>query len=175
VENVHYSIMFYGGRLLSHLSADDEEVDEFIGLRSLNRNLAIMIDSDRAEPGGELNETKLRIQREFSEHGGVAWITQGREVENYIEHPVLQQAVAAVSPSYGRALKGGQYDHALYYQRSEPKKARTKAASSSLKETEIDKVKVGRHVAANNAANLDILDLRERLVEIVAMIDRANA
>ncbi len=175
VENVHYSIMFYGGRLLSHLSADDEEVDEFIGLRSLNRNLAIMIDSDFTGPDDELNDTKLRLQREFSEHGGVAWITQGREVENYIEHRVLQEAVAAVSPSYGKALKGGQYDHALYYQRSEPKKTRTKAATTSLKETEVDKVKVGRHVVANNAANLDVLDLRERIAEIIAMIDQANA
>jgi len=175
VENVHYSIMFYGGRLLSHLSANDEEVDEFIGLRSLNRNLAIMIDSDRTAPDDDLNETKQRIQREFSEHGGVAWITQGREVENYIEHGVLQEAVAAVSPSYGKALKGGQYDHALYYQRSEAKKTRIKPPNGSLKETEVDKVKVGRHVVAGNVANLDILDLRDRLTEIVAMIDQANA
>jgi hypothetical protein len=175
IENVHYSIMFYGGRLLSHLSADDEEVNEFIGLRSLNRNLAIMIDSDFVSPDDELNDTKLRLQREFSEHGGVAWITQGREVENYIEHHVLQEAVAAVSPNYGKALKGGQFDHALYYQRREPKKTRTKPANTSLKETEVDKVKVGRHVAANNAANLDVLDLRERVAEIIAMIDQANA
>ena len=31
-EGLHYSIMFYGGRLLSHLTANDPEVDEFISL-----------------------------------------------------------------------------------------------------------------------------------------------
>jgi hypothetical protein len=48
IEGIHFSIMFYGGRLLSHLTAgDDEDVSEFIELRSLNRNLAIVIDSDK--------------------------------------------------------------------------------------------------------------------------------
>ena len=47
VEGVHYTIMFYGGRLLRHLSADDEEIDEFINLRRINQNLVIIIDSDR--------------------------------------------------------------------------------------------------------------------------------
>lgn len=38
VEGTHYSIMFYGGSLLSELSPlDSDEVDEFISLRSLNR------------------------------------------------------------------------------------------------------------------------------------------
>ena len=30
VEGIEYSCMFYGGRLLSHLSADDADVTEFI-------------------------------------------------------------------------------------------------------------------------------------------------
>ncbi|MEZ4770015.1 MAG: hypothetical protein R2844_16480, partial [Caldilineales bacterium] len=39
-EGIQFSIMFYGGRLLSHLSADDAEIDEFISLRKINQNLA---------------------------------------------------------------------------------------------------------------------------------------
>ncbi|WP_218183538.1 ATP-dependent endonuclease, partial [Streptomyces sp. PKU-EA00015] len=35
IEGLHYSIMFYGGGLLNHLSAEDEEVREFIELRRL--------------------------------------------------------------------------------------------------------------------------------------------
>lgn len=50
LEGIHFSIMFYGGRLLSHLSADDDAVSEFIALRSLNRHLAIVIDSDKDSP-----------------------------------------------------------------------------------------------------------------------------
>ncbi len=33
IEGLHYSIMFYGGRLLSHLSVNDPDVDDFISLR----------------------------------------------------------------------------------------------------------------------------------------------
>src|SRR5690606_15355840 len=49
IEGVHYSIMFYGGRLFSHLTAlDAEEVDEriedFISVRNLNRNTVILFD-----------------------------------------------------------------------------------------------------------------------------------
>jgi energy-coupling factor transporter ATP-binding protein EcfA2 len=180
IENVHYSIMFYGGRLLSHLSVADDEINEFIALRSLNRNLAILIDSDRTGPQDGINDTKQRIQNEFADHGGVAWVTAGREIENYIDHSVLQTSVSEISPSYGQPLAGGQYDHALYYQRNELRQSRSGNAnsgtitSSSLKETSIDKVKVGNHVVTNNLADLDILDLRERINEIVRLIDRAN-
>jgi predicted ATP-dependent endonuclease of OLD family len=80
MEGVHYSIMFYGGRLLSHLSANDDEVSEFIQLRSLNRHLAIVMDSDRASAHSRLNSTKIRIRDEFNKDGGVAWITKGREI-----------------------------------------------------------------------------------------------
>ncbi len=47
-EGIHYSIMFYGGRLLNHLSADDPDITEFIKLRRLNRHLAVVMDSDKA-------------------------------------------------------------------------------------------------------------------------------
>jgi putative ATP-dependent endonuclease of OLD family len=47
-EGVHYSIMFYGGKLLSHLSAlPPAEAQQAISLLRLNRNLAAIIDSDR--------------------------------------------------------------------------------------------------------------------------------
>lgn len=174
-ENVHYSIMFYGGRLLSHLSANDKEIDEFIGLRSLNRNVAIMIDSDKTRARDNINETKLRIKNEFFVHGGIAWITQGREVENYINHDDLQASVANVVPDYGKRLGGGQYDHSLYYERSIPKRNRTGIQTADLEERKVDKVKVSRHVVANYPANFDLLDLRQRITDLVDFIVAANA
>ncbi|MGE9007248.1 ATP-dependent nuclease [Leptospira interrogans] len=60
IEGIHYSIMFYGGRLLSHLSASDDDVTEFINLRSLNRNLAILIDSDRSDEASEISNVLMR-------------------------------------------------------------------------------------------------------------------
>src|SRR5450631_164046 len=55
VEGIHYSIMFYGGRLLNHLTASDDEVTEFIQLRSLNRNLCVIMDSDKATSHAKIN------------------------------------------------------------------------------------------------------------------------
>jgi predicted ATP-dependent endonuclease of OLD family len=61
-EGVHFSIMFYGCRLLSHLTADDEEISEFISLRKINQNLSIVIDSDR-EKGSIFNRNQATYTR----------------------------------------------------------------------------------------------------------------
>lgn len=176
VEGVHYSIMFYGGRLLSHLSADDDEISEFIQLRDLNRNVAILMDSDKKHSRDRINDTKQRLQREFATHGGVAWMTKGREVENYVDHARLQRAVAEVTgEKYGSPSTGSAFDHALEYQRSAPKRRRTGEPSTELIETNVDKVKVSRAVAADGGSDLDVLDLRERIGEVIAMIRGANA
>lgn len=100
LEGVHYSIMFYGGRLLSHLSAEDPAVDDFISLRRLNRWSAILIDSDKQAPRGRINETKKRVQREFerADMPGLAWITDCRTIENYVPGEILEAAVRGVHP-----------------------------------------------------------------------------
>ncbi|WP_454817085.1 ATP-dependent nuclease [Labrys neptuniae] len=180
IEGIHYSIMFYGGRLLSHLSVDDKDVTDFIQLRKLNRNIAIMIDSDKSGPRMPINATKLRIQREIEESGGIAWITAGREVENYVPYARLQKAVRNIYSSiYDEAISGEKYDHSLYFKRKSPKKLRKKGTlpSMNLDQTEIDKVAVSRAVVnddSNNPEQLDIHDLRQRVNDVVAMIKRAN-
>lgn len=97
-EGTHYSIMFYAGRLLSHLKAlPATEEDALISLVSINRNTAVLIDSDRyPSKNGKravthLNKTKTRIRDEVQNAQGFVWITQGREIENYIPAEVLQR------------------------------------------------------------------------------------
>lgn len=174
IEGIHYSIMFYGGRLLSHLSADDDDVEDFIELRALNRNLAVMIDSDRKTSRTPINKTKKRLIAEFAKHGGIAWITKGREVENYIEYSLLQEGVKAVhSVTYEAPVSGGQFDHALYYKRKAQKGEAGNVPTKSGG-TNVDKVKVARHVVESGRVTLDPLDLKKRIGEIVVMIERAN-
>ena len=174
VEGIHYSIMFYGGRLLSHLSASDDEISDFISLRSLNRHAALVMDSDRENVDDAINSTKERLIDEFSKHGGVAWLTAGREIENYVSHPELQAAVAEVyKASYVKPSKGGQYDHALYFRRQKTRSADGSEGVGEILEKNVDKVKVA-HTVCTNGANLDVLDLRERVEELVAMIREAN-
>ncbi|MCJ2082688.1 AAA family ATPase [Methylobacterium sp. J-090] len=175
IEGIHYSIMFYGGRLLSHLSANDDEINEFISLQSLNRNLAIVIDSDRKSDVDEINETKSRIVKEVGAGRGVVWVTAGREIENYIGHDVLQAAVKSINQkTYIRPANGGRFDHALFFRRT-PKRRKNGATSSNITELEesIDKVKVAR-IVSSAGVDLSVLDLEERISEIVRMIRHAN-
>lgn len=101
IEGIHYSIMFYGGRLLSHLTADDPDVSEFISLRRLNRHATILIDSDKDKPGGRLNDTKNRVIAEFddTDSPGFAWVTNGRTIENLVPTELLTEAIADVHKS----------------------------------------------------------------------------
>lgn len=88
VEGEHYQILFYGGRLLSHLTGNDEEL-ELINLFKANRHSIIVMDSDKKSKHGRINATKKRIKNEFADREGIAWITKGREIENYVANSVL--------------------------------------------------------------------------------------
>lgn len=66
-----------------------------------------------------------------------------------------------------------QFDQALHSARSAPKKRRTRTAAASLIETDVNKVEVSREVATQ-PADLDVLNLRARVDEVVAMIKAAN-
>lgn len=157
VEGVHYSIMFYGGRLLSHLSPNDPEVDEFISLRKLNRYLAVVIDSDKTSAYKRLGATKIRVRDEIRRDGpGVAWVTQGYTIENYIPSDLLDRALDA--PGIPAA---GQYENPL----SEARVGRF-----------ADKVKIARNVVGMwDAQTSWPLDLKARVCELAQLIRAANA
>lgn len=103
MEGVHYSIMFYGGRLFSHLTALDndeqERLEDFISIRKLNRHSVIMFDSDKSSAYTKLSLTKQRLRDEFDVGPGFAWVTKGREVENYLDEEFVEASVLAVHPS----------------------------------------------------------------------------
>jgi AAA15 family ATPase/GTPase len=170
IEGIHYSIMFYGGALISHLTASDDARESFIKLRDLNRNMAIVMDSDRASLDAALKLNVKRLVEEMSEGAGVAWVTAGREIENYIEGNKLQDAMKAVHPSlYKKACSTGQFDNAFHFMRENPKNP-----ARYEKYTGGDKV-AAANLLCKEEANLNMLDLEERIAEIVAMIRKANS
>jgi putative ATP-dependent endonuclease of OLD family len=92
-EGTHYQCVFYGGRLLAHLSADDPgEVDNLVAIFRVNRNAAVVIDSDRRSAEDAINATKQRIINEIAEMDGMAWVTAGREIENYLPGSAVANA-----------------------------------------------------------------------------------
>lgn len=168
IEGVHYSIMFYGGKLLSHLTAEHDVIlKEFISLRSLNRHAVILIDSDKSALRKLINSTKKRIVEEFQKGPGFAWVTKGREVENYIPEKQLTEAIKEVHPKAELLSDFGQFDNNLKIKlnKAEPEQAL--------------KVNVAKKITQNNVLKSEkditnILDLKERLKELVGFINFTN-
>lgn len=165
-EGIEYSIMFYGGRLLSHLSAQDEvddgDVDALIELRKINRNLAIVIDSDKKSSSDTINKTKSRIIDE-AEETGVAWLTEGREIENYIDHAAMETALSTVyAKTYLKRIKMGDFDHVLPFTRQD-----------GTKFENVDKVAIAKQVCSQ-PADLSVLSLEAHINRLVEMIRNAN-
>ena len=90
-EGAHYQCVFHGGRLLAHLSASDPtvDVDDVVRILRVNRNAILIIDSDQATSKQPINSTKQRLLDEIKALDGIAWLTAGREVENYIPDSVI--------------------------------------------------------------------------------------
>jgi energy-coupling factor transporter ATP-binding protein EcfA2 len=94
-EGRDFIVMFYGGKLLSHLCVDHDALDPaFIELLKINPNAVVVCDSDRAAEDGEIRATKSRIQQECSTTGAMFWLTDGREIENYIPPRVVETVCA---------------------------------------------------------------------------------
>ncbi|MEO9518132.1 MAG: AAA family ATPase [Paracoccaceae bacterium] len=168
-EGIHYTIMFYGGGLISHLSASDDALNEFIALRKLNRHMAIVLDSDKGDDDGEFKPHVQRIVKEMSEGAGVVWVTAGREIENYVDGDELQSALKTLHPRlYKKAGKTGQYDHAFFFFRADPKNA-----GRLMTYKNGDKVGAAA-IICDKPAELDVLDLRDKIGELVEMIHQAN-
>jgi hypothetical protein len=147
--------MFYGGSLISHLSASDKEINDpieneeitnFISLLKINRNMVIMCDSDKENNGDSLKPSPQRLQDEFqSEKFPGVWITHGREVENYLNPNIVEDAIKKVhSGSNFKSLAGKEiYDFFWKY-----------TTTNSEKEKGADKVK-GRKEILKKHSKLD--------------------
>lgn len=164
IEGIHYSIMFYGGKLLSHFTAkdlDDGYIDDFISLIRLNRASAILIDSDKEKARGRLNETKVRVEKEFRING-FAWITGGREIENYLPAIQLNEAIEHIHPKAVIRANYEQYDKILALKNKNGKKINP------------DKVKIARYVTEHFKPEWETLDLRNKINSLVSFITDSN-
>ena len=163
-EGIDYSVMFYGGKLLSHLSVLDESLKDFIGLLPLNRNPAVVIDSDLGSDQQNLRETKIRIQREIDSVSGFCWITAGREMENYIPASARLSAIKAAHPKAVRLAS-------TLNKFAKPLDFVDTAGGRVTKG--FDKVKIAK-IYARSEIDLDMLDLEARVKSLVSYIRRAN-
>ncbi|NOU06589.1 MAG: ATP-binding protein [Hyphomicrobiaceae bacterium] len=159
-EGWHYSVMFYGGRLASHLTVDDE-ARELIDLLPINRFPAIILDSDKRKKGQQLNSTKRRLCAEFEKINGFSWVTEGREIENYVPYDIREQTLKALVGEKQCLLDQDlQYGHPLAYH-------------DGSDENVPDKLRMAIHMC-ESPLNLAVLDLRKRVTDLAQYICQAN-
>ncbi len=145
-EGVDYSIIFYGGRLLAHLSFDEGTAEDLIHAIHVNRNAAILIDSDKNAASDSLNTTKERVAAEAAALGVICWVTEGREVENYVDLEAWR--LARTEFPYLKVADSR-------YKKLVPKT--------------VNKVELARWIA-DREIGLGVLDLRERIEALVTAI-----
>lgn len=160
-EGTHYSIMFYGGKLLSHISVNSDNIKDFIDLCSINRNVAIIIDSDKTNENKNINDTKKRVRYEVVNCEGFTWITKGKEIENYISEDTFKQALAEVHGNKAVLKEYGQYRVITKYEKSG-------------RECSIDKVAIARELSKEET-DFSVLDLDKKVEELVSFIIKSNS
>ena len=157
VEGIDYQIMFYGGRLLANVTiVDDEFAEDFVRIQNLNRMVAILIDSDRDSASDRVNSTKQRIIDEIPEPG-FAWLTEGREIENYLPRELLAASIKSVDPSQALPKSWHQF-------------SRFKPVSGGR----FNKVEIARHLTISNSPDqkhLSVLDLAAKVARLIEFID----
>lgn len=162
VEGLHFSIMFYGGRLLNGLTADDpHDVEDFISLRRLNRYMAVVMDSDKSSPQARINETKRRLRDELNgdQQTGYAWVTAGYTIENYVPWAELSGAITAIHPTAKPGDMPGKYDNPL--------------PDKTLGVARPNKIGISRHVT-ENWGTVWQYGLDEDVRRLIGLIRRAN-
>ncbi|MBI5153814.1 AAA family ATPase [Candidatus Poribacteria bacterium] len=167
-EGLHYSIMFYGGKLLSHLSAEaGNSGADLIKLLRLNRNAFVLIDRDSPRGSDRLRETKKRVIGELGKES--CWVTKGVEIENYLTKETLDRFLETRLPGNSLSPEKKFGDTIEDYL---PGKRRSKASKSRY---DSDKVGYARKIVPHIVeADLAQLDLRRRLDELVREIERWN-
>ena len=152
-EGLEYTFLEYGGRCLSHYGFSnvdcsvpgDDDLSLLIPALAISRNHVVVMDSDKGSGTARLSETKERVIAEAAR----TWVTMGREVENYLPRSVAEAAFGQAIGQYGSA---GKKHH-------------------EIREKPLDKKAVAiRAVEAIDADNWKVLDVRERINELLGSV-----
>lgn len=141
----------------------DELVEGFISLRRLNRRGVIVMDSDKKNSSAELNETKKRLQTEFDDGPGFAWITDGREIENYLAPDWIKNAIGKVHPTKTSVSMMTQWDNTL--------KVRN---GTTGKIDQANKMKIANEIVSSCTPKYERFGLGSRMNRLIEFIKESN-
>ena len=149
-EGVDYTFAYYGGRVLAQHDFSGEESD-LLNALSIARQFAVVMDSDMRSLSESINETKSRVKLQAEMLGGFVWITQGREIENY-----LSSRQVRIADRKGTSLSAGQFDKVI------------------TDTDRVNKVNYARSLVALGWGDEWPLDLKDQVTRLVDAIVRAG-
>lgn len=155
-ENEDYTFLFYGGKNLAHFTADSEQENNLINVLLTNRNGLIVMDHDGDSASEDIRDTKKRVKEEFESKEMFVWITQGKEIENYLKADDVNKAI-------GSGLK-----------QVEPFEPFVDYISSAVNNFANQKISFSQKIEFNNDS-LRIMDLENRIDDIASIIKKWNS
>ena len=138
-EGRDYQCAFYGGSLLARtqFAAPEKAEAELVNLFRVNPNVIVVCDGDRTSASGEGSRIKGRVQRINTEvkliPGAHIWITEAKEIENYLAGVVLKNVFKVDS-----VPDPGQYD--VFFSFDDTTKKGVSFVETYLKRKSVDKM-----------------------------------
>lgn len=144
---IDYTFMFYGGDLLSNLAYENDltnnkEIIDFTELCLINRNVALITDSDiikdsKVNFDNDLAKPKKIIIDRFNNSEVFLWITDCTEIENYLNEATFKDVNTKVHKIENQNYEFGQYvkvtDLKKYLPESEKKFKKKDFAKEAIK------------------------------------------
>ena len=169
-EGRDYQCAFYGGSLLSQVEfMPPEEETRIVNLLRVNPNIVVVCDSDRDSDDSPIKPRVERIRAEVeSIPGGHIWVTEAKEIENYLPGSVLAQASDESS-----LPDPGQYE-SFFPRKTAPGQSYLEARLSRKRP---DKMDLAMRSASHMTREImtDRFDWKEQMKQIVARIRCWNA
>lgn len=169
IEGRDYACAFYGGSLLARVTLEGPTApnpEDLIRLLALNRNAAIVCDSDKSSMNSEL-KPRVKRAKEQAEAlpNGFIWITAGKEIETY-----LPGSVIAPSLNIKSAPDPEQFE--LFFPSRAAEKINSSYIEKHLSRSSIDKVELAlasrSHTTAEAMNNrFDWADKMKTLIDVI--------
>jgi hypothetical protein len=170
-EGRNYLCAFYGGALLARTQfvSPDKADEELVNLLQINPNVVVMCDGDLSSKRSNYKPRVIRIRDEMERvPGAVTWITETKEIENYLTGEILGKALG---------LSGNVQDP-LQYQTFFPgmKKGNGSYLEDVLGRSGIDKIELAVQCNAHTEPNSlhQRFDWQIKMESVVAAIRRWN-
>jgi energy-coupling factor transporter ATP-binding protein EcfA2 len=169
IESEHFAFAFFGGSLIKHTRLSDYKTDEIVDLFSVHPNSYVILDSDRECADGPGKS----YARDFigTAMAGRVWVTDGREIENYLPDTVLAQA--AIGDSDGVIPTGIDRRFDIFSKQVNAVKAAAERGKAHWDASDGNKTEFAHKAVKfmqGHPDSLSRLDLEARVTELIEFI-----